>query len=584
MTAAGFYHCAVKNVGRANGRSVVAAAAYRAGERLEDARTGEVFDYRARGGVVDSFIMAPDNAPDWVQDRAQLWSNAELAETRANGRLATELELALPHEQDRKTQQQLVRDFLAPIIAREHVAADVAIHEPSEGKDDRNIHAHVLLTSRMIDEGGFIEKVKGQRKDIGVSGFARNGEAVLEIRKEWEAYVNQAYERAGLDIRVDHRSHQERGIEQEPTKHLGPAASAMERRGEESDRGDTNREIEASNAAALRERAADEITALKAEADRAAAEQLARMERAAADRITEPVAPIHDRGAAEAAWQSQLIADAAAKAEQEAREAARGRKDDTRGPQEARTRQEALEEERNTGGASEPAHASPEGRETASSWQTRASVGGGGHRDPWMKQTGGVDGLSEEYLASAQRSYARWAEDNPELARKYGFESYVEYVQEKWAANPEQERTAESAGGLGRASARTESPVAAAIETSSAAIDRGTKTGEGILRGIGNIFASFIEAMSEVFAPAPRLTPEQAERAERVAEERAEVRTIDNAEAAREAQRWAILEISRQQREEAERDPRLAAMMQLHAIPTSRTEREPDRGYERERE
>lgn len=243
MTAAGFFHCSVKSVGRANGRSVVAAAAYRSGERLEDARSGEVFDFRARGGVVDSFILAPDASPDWVQDRSQLWSNAELSEGRANGRLATELELALPHELAPETREQLLMDFLAPIIERHHTAADVAIHEPGKEGDHRNSHAHVLFTHRTLDEDGFIEKQKGQRKDLGLSSFAMGGEAVSEIRKEWEHYVNQAYERAGLDIRVDHRSHEERGIGQEPTKHLGPVASAIERRGEASDRGDENRAI-----------------------------------------------------------------------------------------------------------------------------------------------------------------------------------------------------------------------------------------------------------------------------------------------------------------------------------------------------
>ncbi|MGE4046481.1 MAG: MobQ family relaxase [Acetobacteraceae bacterium] len=285
MTAAGFYHCSVKSVGRAKGRSVVAAAAYRSGTRLEDERTGEVFDYRARGGVVDTFIIAPENAPAWARDRAQLWSRAELAEGRANGRLATELELALPHELDAAQRKQLLHDFLAPITDRHGTAADVAIHKPGEGKDHRNIHAHVLLTHRMLDERGFIAKEKGQRKDAGLSVFAMGGEAVTAIRKEWEQHVNRAYERAGLDIRVDARSHKDRGIEQEPTKHLGPAANAMEQREPgSSDRGAINREIEDFNAA-LRELAALEIEAVIAAAALAAERQLAEMERAALDPI-----------------------------------------------------------------------------------------------------------------------------------------------------------------------------------------------------------------------------------------------------------------------------------------------------------
>jgi hypothetical protein len=287
MTAGGFYHCSVKSVGRAKGRSVVAAAAYRSGQRLEDARTGEIFDYRARGGVVDTFIIASQNAPAWAHDRAQLWSRAELAEGRANGRLATELELALPHELTPAARKQLLHDFLASIIERHDTVADVAIHEPGDGKDHRNVHAHVLFSHRMLDARGFIEKEKGQRKDAGLSNFAMGSEAVIEIRKEWEQHVNRAYERAGLDIHVDHRSHKERGIEQEPTKHLGPSANAMEQREPgSSDRGDINRDIEERNKA-LRDRAALEIEAIKAAAEFAALHMLVEMERTGAVPIYE---------------------------------------------------------------------------------------------------------------------------------------------------------------------------------------------------------------------------------------------------------------------------------------------------------
>jgi hypothetical protein len=236
VTTAGFYHCSVKGVGRAKGRSIVAAAAYRSGERLEDARTGEVFDYRARGGVEDAFILTRDGAAAWGQDRAQLWNGAEAAEPRANGRLATELELALPHELTPEQRRQLVTDFLAPIIEKYGVAADVAMHEPGQENDHRNHHAHCLLTHREFGPDGFDDIAntrtvtrmrKGQEVQEQVAGLAAMPADIRAIRKEWEQQVNRAYERAGLDIRVDHRSHEDRGIEQEPTKHLGPSASGM---------------------------------------------------------------------------------------------------------------------------------------------------------------------------------------------------------------------------------------------------------------------------------------------------------------------------------------------------------------------
>ena len=236
MTAAGFYHCSVKSVGRAKGRSVVAAAAYRYGERLHDEITGQTFDYRARGGVIDSFIIAPENAPAWAHDRERLWNEAERAESRANGRLATELELALPHELTDAQRKELLADYLRPLIERHGVAADVAIHEPGEGRDHRNVHAHVLVTHRALGPDGFEElsnprtvQKKG-RKPETIYGIAANSADVVMLRKEWEQAINRAYERADLDIRVDHRSHKDRGIEQEPTQHLGPTAAEMERK------------------------------------------------------------------------------------------------------------------------------------------------------------------------------------------------------------------------------------------------------------------------------------------------------------------------------------------------------------------
>jgi hypothetical protein len=358
MTASGFYHCSVKPVGRSNGRRVVAAAAYRSGERLADEITGQVADYRARGGVLDAFILTRDDAPAWAHDRATLWNEAERAEPRANGRLATEFELALPHELTDAQRRQLLQDYLAPIIEKHGIVADVAIHAPGEGKDHRNIHAHVLLTHRELGADGIgdianrrtiTKKVKGQEKQIEIAGIAATPADIKAIRKEWEQHVNRAYERAGLDIQVDHRSHEDRGIEQEPTKHLGPTATEMEKRGELSDRGDANREITRRNAE-LRRLAALEVEAnalaqiIEVRAaehaarrydplhatERAVARaqfegrydelraaepppEIVRMFEAAAARATEPVAPLFDRDAADAAWMDKVAAAGIAK-------------------------------------------------------------------------------------------------------------------------------------------------------------------------------------------------------------------------------------------------------------------------------
>ena len=255
MTA-GHYHCSINPIGRGAGAGVVHKAAYRAGEKLFDERAGAwTADYRKRRrSVTEKFIVTREDAAAWRSNRQRLWNAAEKAEARRNGRIATELELGLPHELSQAQRKKLLLDFLAPIIARYGVAADVAIHT---AHDDRNIHAHVLLTHRELGADGFGEianartiskKVKGQVKLIGIAGIAATPADVEMIRKAWAAAVNRAYALAGLNVRVDHRSFERRGIEDLPTIHLGPKASAMERRQPgSSDRGDINRGIELHN-------------------------------------------------------------------------------------------------------------------------------------------------------------------------------------------------------------------------------------------------------------------------------------------------------------------------------------------------
>ena len=334
MTVAGFYHCSVKGVGRAAGRSVVAAAAYRSGERLMDESTGLAADYRARSGVIDSFILTPDNAPAWAHDRERLWNEAERAETRANGRLATEFELALPHELDHAGRKQLLKDYLAPFVERHGVAADVAIHEPGEGRDHRNVHAHVLLTHRTLDADGFSDIAntrsmtrmrKGQEVSEQIAGIAATPADIRSIRKGWEQELNRAYEREGLDIRADHRSHKDRGIDQEPTKHLGPTANEMEqKRPGSSERGEANREITQRNA----DRQA--VATLEAEVKDLSAQIIdlnaERAMRASYDSARGRYEPLHETHR----QVDQLMQQAAEQAMQEARAAAKGRVDDVR--------------------------------------------------------------------------------------------------------------------------------------------------------------------------------------------------------------------------------------------------------------
>lgn len=236
IATANWYHCSVKPVSRSAGRSVVAAAAYRLGECLHDERYQTVHDYTRRRGVECTFTVAPDDAPAWAHDAQALWNAAERAETRKNSTLAREVELALPSFLEPSDRQRIAEQFAAALVERYNVAVSVAIHEPSKHGDDRNYHAHILFTTREMTPEGLGKKTR-------VLDDRKTGpREVTNLRELAADIINEHLEAAHSDIRVDHRSFRERGIDREPTTHLGPAASEMERRGEQTERGDLNRE------------------------------------------------------------------------------------------------------------------------------------------------------------------------------------------------------------------------------------------------------------------------------------------------------------------------------------------------------
>ena len=239
------YRFSMQVIGRKAGRSATAAAAYRAGERLTDERTGLVHDYRARGGVFLAEIEVPDNAPAWMRDRSKLWNAIEQAEKRKDSQLARELLVSLPHNLTDQQRTELVRQFVREEFVRLGMVADVAIHRPDKEGDQRNHHAHVMLTMRGIEGDGF-----------GAKERAWNEREWLEqLREKWAEHVNRSLEQAGLSERVDHRSLSDQGIDREPEPKIGVVATAMERRGEESKRGNQWREAKERN----QER--DELTA-----------------------------------------------------------------------------------------------------------------------------------------------------------------------------------------------------------------------------------------------------------------------------------------------------------------------------------
>ena len=241
---------------RGGGRKVVAAAAYRSGDRLEDRHYGETQDYTNRRGVMHSEIVLPDNAPEWAQDRAELWSRVEGREKRADAQLAREVLLSLPCEMSDEQRTELTREFAQHVAAEYGMAVDMSIHAPGQEGDERNYHAHLMLPTRAFDD----ERADGwsKTKDARFDGIAmqRAGQrnAIEDLREAWGEIQNRALERAGIHdergelVQVDHRSNAERGMEQEPTIHLGYAASGKQRRGEDSDRAQVNDEIRERNA------------------------------------------------------------------------------------------------------------------------------------------------------------------------------------------------------------------------------------------------------------------------------------------------------------------------------------------------
>ncbi|MDR7127615.1 MobQ family relaxase [Pseudotabrizicola sp. 4114] len=232
------YHLSVKTIKRSAGRSATAAAAYRSASVIECDREGRMHDYTAKRGVETCFILAPNDAPDWAQDRAALWNAAEARETRSNSVTAREWELALPSEIPDAARIDIARAFAQALVDRYGVAADVAIHAPHREGDQRNHHAHILTTTRVMSAEGLTEKTRI------LDAASTGGPEIETMRGYWAGLQNHALELAGQEERVDHRSLEVQReealslgdnmraeeLDREPELKLGPAANAIERR------------------------------------------------------------------------------------------------------------------------------------------------------------------------------------------------------------------------------------------------------------------------------------------------------------------------------------------------------------------
>lgn len=299
------YHCSIKVISRSSGRSAIASAAYRSGERLYDEEIREYSDFTRKGGVVYSEILLPKNAPEEYSDRQTLWNAVQKNEKRSDAELCREVEVALPVEWTREQQIEYTKQYCNEQFVSQGMIADFAIHD----KGDGNPHAHILLTVR-----GFDENHKWQQKEKSVFANARDeegraifnpdlpsydpnrkteteqyripkldkdGNQIVRTRtrknKDGQSYESKEYSwervniplndwhdrskaeiwRAGWEkvcnehlpehLHVDHRSYVRQGIERVPTIHEGVTARKMEKEGSISDRIDINRQVREAN-------------------------------------------------------------------------------------------------------------------------------------------------------------------------------------------------------------------------------------------------------------------------------------------------------------------------------------------------
>lgn len=229
------YHCSTKTVNRSSGRTSVASAAYRSGEKLEDKRTGLTHDFTRKDGVVHSEIISN---LDIQIERGELWNLAEKSENRKDARTAREWVIALPDELDEEQRKELAKGFAKSLVDRYGVIADLAIHAPSHNGNDKNHHAHILLTTRKAELDTENKLVLTQKSEIELSntkrkslGMGTSQEEIKQIRATWANLANHALEYAGYGERIDHRSYAEQGNDLQATIHEGSKVTQMRRKG-----------------------------------------------------------------------------------------------------------------------------------------------------------------------------------------------------------------------------------------------------------------------------------------------------------------------------------------------------------------
>ena len=216
------YFFRMKIFSRSRGSRATKAAAYRAGERIHDERSGDGYNYSYREDVVAKDIVLPSQMAgrtdmNWARDRLVLWNAVEHGDRR-NARLAREVLVRLPPDLSAAGRSTLVRRFSQELADKYQNAVDFAVHLPRTGSDERHHHAHILMTARQVTANGL-----GARTTLELGGRERHArglrpskEDLLFLRERWAQVTNEALRDAGLASRIDHRSYKDQGIDREP--------------------------------------------------------------------------------------------------------------------------------------------------------------------------------------------------------------------------------------------------------------------------------------------------------------------------------------------------------------------------------
>ena len=261
------FHLSVTQTKRSAGQSVIASAAYRAGERLYSEYYGDYSDYTRKGGVICSDILLPSHAPPEYADRQTLWNAVEKAERGKNAQLAYSFDIALQNEFSLEENIALARQFLLENFVSRGMVVDFAVHQPDrEDGGIPNPHFHVLCLIRPIEQNGKwglkqrrvyeldedgnrIRDTDGKFVFNAVPTTDWGSPETLEYWRQTRAELcNTKFAEKGLDVRIDHRSYERQGVELLPTVQEGATVRAMEKKGIRTEKGEFNRWIRATNA------------------------------------------------------------------------------------------------------------------------------------------------------------------------------------------------------------------------------------------------------------------------------------------------------------------------------------------------